>query len=79
MVCLGPIAHLQHLTELCIYQNSGVTRQGLMLLTRLSRLQRLYVSRTAEVTDAVVDKLWSALHGVCGPVLHGPCFHLCEA
>uniref|UniRef100_A0A383WAD4 Uncharacterized protein n=1 Tax=Tetradesmus obliquus TaxID=3088 RepID=A0A383WAD4_TETOB len=63
MVCLGPIADLQQLTALHLDSNPGVTQQGLMLLTRLSRLQRLDVCRNAEVTDAAVKHFWSALHG----------------
>jgi hypothetical protein len=56
MACLGPIAHmLPQLTALWLQGNPGITQQGLMVLTRLSKLQRLEVYMNDEVTAEVVD------------------------
>jgi hypothetical protein len=59
MACLASVRHLTQLTELCL--QGGLTQQGLMLLTGLTRLQQLGVDRTAEITDEVVDSFWAAL------------------
>jgi hypothetical protein len=61
MVCLANVRHLTQLTELRLQGNSGLTQQGLMLLTGLTRLQQLGVDRTAEITDDVLDSFWAAL------------------
>jgi hypothetical protein len=63
MACLASVLHLTQLTELCLQGNSGLTQQGLMLLTGLTRLQQLSVDRTAEITDEVVDSFWAAMKG----------------
>lgn len=43
--------------------NPAVTQQGLVMLTQLSRLQRLDVDRNDEVTDTFMDSLLPALPG----------------
>jgi hypothetical protein len=66
IACLGAIAHLSQLTELVLPRISGLKQQGLMVLTRLSNLQRLGVDRTGEAIDEVVDSFWARLRGGCG-------------
>jgi hypothetical protein len=63
MACLGAVAHLPQLTELWLPGIPGLTTQGLMMLTRLSKLQRLEVHKNSEVTDAAVAEFWTALRG----------------
>jgi hypothetical protein len=63
MACLAAIAQLTGLTELQLEDNDGLTRQGLLLLTGLTRLQQLGVDRNADVTDEVVDSFWAAVKG----------------
>ena len=59
MACLASIAQqLTQLTALCINGNPGVTAQGVMALTRLTRLQQLDVDRSAEVTDELLSQFW---------------------
>ncbi|KAF6253414.1 hypothetical protein COO60DRAFT_1643165 [Scenedesmus sp. NREL 46B-D3] len=41
MACLANVAHLPQLTELTLGGNSGLTQQGLMLLTGLKQLKHL--------------------------------------
>jgi hypothetical protein len=67
MACIGAIAHLPALTCLRFARVSrlgckGLTRENLLMLTRLSYMQCLEVDRSAEVTDEVVDSLWAQLH-----------------
>jgi Leucine-rich repeat (LRR) protein len=57
--CLAAIAHLPKLTELKIEHNSGLTRQGLMQLTRLSTLQKL--GTDAECMPYIERDFWAAL------------------
>uniref|UniRef100_A0A383VV71 Uncharacterized protein n=1 Tax=Tetradesmus obliquus TaxID=3088 RepID=A0A383VV71_TETOB len=66
MACLGAIAYLPQLRELWLMGTPGITPQGLMMLTRLSRLQCLGVDRNDEVTDAVVDEFWATLRSSNG-------------
>jgi hypothetical protein len=61
MVCLAAIGQLTQLTALHLFGNEGVTREGLMLLTGLKRLQQLGVCRNEEVTDAAVEEFWAAV------------------
>jgi hypothetical protein len=68
MTCLAAIAQLVHLTSLNIddwhsdYRcDSKLTREGLMLLTGLTQLQKLQLCRNDEVTDEVVEEFWAAL------------------
>uniref|UniRef100_A0A383WEQ5 Uncharacterized protein n=1 Tax=Tetradesmus obliquus TaxID=3088 RepID=A0A383WEQ5_TETOB len=68
MSCLAAIADLRQLSYLGLEGNAGITRQGLMLLTRLSRLQSLSVAANDEVTAAFVDDFvlnaaWSSSSG----------------
>ncbi|KAF6248730.1 hypothetical protein COO60DRAFT_1706822 [Scenedesmus sp. NREL 46B-D3] len=63
MACLANVAHLTQLTTLQLFCNSGLTQQGLMLLTGLKRLQHLGVDRSAKVTDEVVKSFWAAVRG----------------
>jgi hypothetical protein len=59
-VCLAAIAHPPKLTELKLEGNCGLTRQGLMQLTRLSRLQKL--GSDAEcMTPHSWQSFWAAL------------------
>jgi hypothetical protein len=61
MVCLAAIGQLTQLTALHLCGNEVLTREGLMLLTGLTRLQQLGVRRNVEVTDAVVEEFWAAV------------------
>jgi hypothetical protein len=64
MVCLAAIAKLTQLTALHLhndFESGFITRRGLMLLTGLSRLQRLDVGWDGEVTDEVLQQFWAAL------------------
>ncbi|KAF6251861.1 hypothetical protein COO60DRAFT_1628761, partial [Scenedesmus sp. NREL 46B-D3] len=63
MACLASVAHLTQPTRLWLAGNSGLSQQGLMLLTGLKRLQSLHVDTNAEVTDEVVERLWAAVRG----------------
>jgi hypothetical protein len=65
MACLGAVAHLPQLTELSLVNVPGLTKQGLMMLKRLSHLQCLDMDRNAEVTDAVMAEFLAALRGGC--------------
>jgi hypothetical protein len=60
MVCLAAVGHLTQLTTLRL-PGSGLTQQGLMLLTRLSQLQELTVHGNEEVTDELVEQFWAAV------------------
>jgi hypothetical protein len=62
--CLAAIGKLVHLTNLNIDNydcDSVLTREGLMLLTGLTRLQKLQLCPSKEVTGAVVDEFWAAV------------------
>ncbi|KAF6255391.1 hypothetical protein COO60DRAFT_1641580 [Scenedesmus sp. NREL 46B-D3] len=61
MACLANVALLTQLTGLRLEGNSGLTQQGLMLLTGLKRLQNLSMARSAEVTGEVVERFWAAV------------------
>jgi hypothetical protein len=61
MGCLANVRHLTQLTGLRLEGNSGLTQQGLMQLTGLSRLLVFGVDRNAEVTNRVVKRFWRAL------------------
>uniref|UniRef100_A0A383VXL9 Uncharacterized protein n=1 Tax=Tetradesmus obliquus TaxID=3088 RepID=A0A383VXL9_TETOB len=63
MSCLAAIAHLQQLTELRLEHNSGLTRQGLMLLTRLSNLPQLSTDEAAgeSITSCAWAEFWAAV------------------
>uniref|UniRef100_A0A383VBF8 Uncharacterized protein n=1 Tax=Tetradesmus obliquus TaxID=3088 RepID=A0A383VBF8_TETOB len=61
MACLAAVRHLTQLTELHLDGNSGLTVQGLMLLTRLKRLKHLGVDRSEQVTDQVVQCFWTSV------------------
>ncbi|KAF6248731.1 hypothetical protein COO60DRAFT_1689590 [Scenedesmus sp. NREL 46B-D3] len=63
MACLANVAHLMQLTELQLDVNSGLTQQGLLLLTGLKRLQHLGVENNVEVTGEVVKNFWAAVRG----------------
>jgi Leucine-rich repeat (LRR) protein len=69
MVCAAAIGHLTQLTALNLSGNSGVTRERLMLLTGLSRLQRLGLDSRggAPVSDAVLRKFWAAVAAAAAP------------
>jgi hypothetical protein len=63
MTCLPAIAHLYELTELRLNHSggeSGMTEQGLMLLTGLSNLQHLNVEN-CQLPDGALARLWAAL------------------
>jgi hypothetical protein len=68
MTCLAEIGKLVHLTRLNIKdfdrdvnKSSGLTRQGLMLLTGLTRLRTLQLCENQEVTAKVVEEFWAAV------------------
>ena len=62
MECLQEIGCLTHLTHLSLSHNSGLSQQGLMQLTGLSRLQMLEVnSHGSAVTKDGVSKFWAAV------------------
>lgn len=46
--------------------NPAVTHQGLVMLTQLSRLQRLDVDRNDEVTDTFMDSLYKSFASTAG-------------
>jgi hypothetical protein len=56
------VGQLRQLTALLLEGNSGLTQQGLMLLTGLRDLQRLAVDKSEEVTDEVIARFWAVLH-----------------
>jgi hypothetical protein len=66
MACLEAIGTLTQLTQLSLYGNRrGLTQQGLMQLTGLSRLEQAACSglcRAAFVTDEVLATFWAAVH-----------------
>lgn len=61
MVCCVAIGQLTQLTTLGLCSSSGLTREGLMLLTGLTRLQQLWVGGCAQVTDNHVEEFWAAV------------------
>jgi hypothetical protein len=62
LACLAPIAHLIQLTELLLGGVDGMTGRGVMLLTKLTQLQRLTVQHNDEVTQEWMDQeFWAAL------------------
>jgi hypothetical protein len=66
MVCLTAIARLTHLTELVLLDDDRVnvlTQRGLMMLTTLSRLQKLELYENDEVTAEVLQRFWAAVRG----------------
>jgi hypothetical protein len=61
-LCLAPIAHLRQLTELRLGFVDGMTRRGVMMLTKLTQLQQLTVKFNDEVTQEWMDQeFWAAL------------------
>lgn len=63
MSCLATIAHLSQLTELRLERNSGLTRQGLALLTRLSNLQQLGADAGRFMTPRDWAEFWKSVRG----------------
>lgn len=61
MACMAAIGHLSQLTALKLIRVAGVTERGLMLLTRLSAMQCLEVTKNAEVTNEVLGRFWAAV------------------
>jgi hypothetical protein len=62
LACLAPIAHLSQLTELLLDRVDGINRRGLLLLTKLTRLQQLSVKLHREVNQEWMDQVfWPAL------------------
>uniref|UniRef100_A0A383VB07 Uncharacterized protein n=1 Tax=Tetradesmus obliquus TaxID=3088 RepID=A0A383VB07_TETOB len=61
MVCLAVVRSLTQLTELQLEGNSGLTQQGLMLLTGLKQLRYLGVTKNLEVTHQVLQRFWRAV------------------
>lgn len=64
-VCFAAIGQLRQLTELDIFGVAGVTPQGLLLLTGLSRLQQLRLDMCAGVEDEHVQEFWAAVQPKC--------------
>ncbi|KAF6254429.1 hypothetical protein COO60DRAFT_319982 [Scenedesmus sp. NREL 46B-D3] len=62
MSCLAAVAHLSQLTELKLEGNSGLARQGLLLLTRLSNLPKLGVEHDRLLTPHAWQRFWAAVH-----------------
>jgi hypothetical protein len=70
---LAAVGRLTQLTELWLKRSGriqlaslkcsepGLTQEGLLQLTGLKQLQRLWVDRSDEVTDEVVDSFWAGL------------------
>jgi hypothetical protein len=56
MECLAAVRQLTQLTELQLEENKRLTRQQLMLLTGLKRLQQLSFKRGTDVTDEIVER-----------------------
>jgi hypothetical protein len=67
--CLADVRRLTQLTALKLGGNSGLTAEGLMMLTGLRRLQQLGVTRSQQVTEEVVHKFWAV---VCAGDRHRP-------
>jgi hypothetical protein len=68
MACLKAIRRLTRLTHLDLSDNNGLTPQGLMQLTGLSRLQELdcmdcYEPAANDITKEHVDAFWAAVRG----------------
>jgi hypothetical protein len=66
MVCLAAVARLTQLTELVLYDGDGLnelTQRGVMMLTGLSRLQKLGVGISDKVTAQVLQRFWAAVRG----------------
>jgi hypothetical protein len=62
LACLAPIARLSQLTQLRLDNVQGLTRRGVMLLTKLTQLQQLSVKLNDEVTqDWIDEEFWAAL------------------
>uniref|UniRef100_A0A383VLW3 Uncharacterized protein n=1 Tax=Tetradesmus obliquus TaxID=3088 RepID=A0A383VLW3_TETOB len=55
------LGQLTQLTTLGLCSSSGLTQEGLMLLTGLTRLQQLWVGGCAQVTDNHVEEFWAAV------------------
>jgi hypothetical protein len=66
MACLAAVARLTRLTTLSLRHNPGLTEEGLMLLTRLSRLQELHVNGCEGVDEGVLARFWAAVRGTSG-------------
>jgi hypothetical protein len=59
---LASIAHLSQLTELLLDGVDGMTRRGVMLLTKLTQLKQLKVKLNDEVTQKWMDQeFWAVL------------------
>jgi hypothetical protein len=68
MTCLAEIGKLVHLTSLDIntwdpvqHSCGRLTRERLMLLTGLTRLRKLHLCKTGDVTSEVVEEFWAAV------------------
>jgi hypothetical protein len=62
MACLKAIGGLTQLTWLELPGNLGLTQQGLLQLTGLSRLRALMVDRNGvDINDKVLQGFWPAL------------------
>jgi hypothetical protein len=62
---LEAIGRLTQLTRLILIGNEGLTQQGLMQLTGLSRLQQEWCGRlcsAGQVTREALSDFWAALH-----------------
>jgi hypothetical protein len=66
MACLAAVARLTRLTALSLCHNPGLTEEGLMLLTRLSRLQGLHVDGCEGVDEGVLERFWAAVRSTGG-------------
>jgi hypothetical protein len=67
MEVMTAIGQLRQLTSLLLAGNSGLTEQGLMQLTGLTRLQHLRVGSDAGVTSEVLGRFWQQCRlSACG-------------
>jgi hypothetical protein len=65
LACLEAIGRLTQLTRLILVGNEGLTQQGLMQLTRLSRLQQEWCGHlcsAGQVTHEALSDFWAAVH-----------------
>jgi hypothetical protein len=61
MACLAAVAQLTQLTTLRLGNNLGLTEEGLMLLTRLSRLQGQHVTGCQGVGKEMLERFGAAV------------------
>jgi hypothetical protein len=58
---LAAAGQLKQLNYLCVDRDSGLTERGPMQLTVLSCSRQLYVGKSDEVTNEVLERFWAAV------------------